>query len=59
MEPNNMRYRELADMLAMGQTTYRQRGYTYTRPAASPGNLCCYCIGLNLLCNCCCRYRPF
>lgn len=59
MDPNNVEYRFLAIKLDNANAAYTGRGQTYQRPIFAGGNLCCYCIGLNLLCNCCCRGGGF
>ena len=54
MEPGNMEYRRLLQMLQTGGQAYG----TYSRGFSIPGlanNWCCRVLLINLLCNCCCR----
>ena len=53
MEPNNMSYRNLVQILQGGGSWYSNQGAGYTRSGLD-GDWCCKLCLLNALCNCCC-----
>lgn len=59
LEPSNIEYRQFLQHLESGSTWYTNMGSGYGRPYASAGNWCLSMLFLDMLCNCCCCFRPF
>lgn len=55
MEPNNLQYQRLVDMLENGGSWYTNQQTTYGYPGGGMDNLCFNLCMLNLMCNCCCN----
>lgn len=53
MEPNNLQYQRLVDMLEHGGTWYTNQQTTYGYPEGGFNSLCIQCCMWNLMCNCC------
>ncbi len=53
MEPNNIQYQRLVDMLENRGTWYRNQQTTYGYPGGGFNNLCFQCCMWNIMCNCC------
>ena len=57
MEPNNLQYQQLVQMLQSGRRTYRSFSSAYSSPMANYTNCCYKLILFNMFCNCCCGAR--
>ena len=57
MEPNNLQYQQLVQMLQNGRRTYRSFSSAYSSPMANYTNCCYKLILFNMFCNCCCGAR--
>ncbi|MDY2736671.1 DnaJ domain-containing protein [Intestinibacter sp.] len=53
MEPNNLQYQRLVDMLEHGGTWYTNQQTTYGYPGGGFNSACIQCCMWNLMCNCC------
>ena len=53
MDPGNIRYQQLIQMLENGGTWYRSMSETYGGSPMASNNLCCYICLLNMLCGSC------
>ncbi len=54
MDPDNFEYRRFLQELESGSQAYRTAGRGYGGFPNLCGSPWCTCIGLNILCNCCC-----
>ena len=55
MEPNNIQYQRLVDILEGRGSWYNQQQRTYGYPSGGINDYCCQLCMLNLACNCCCN----
>lgn len=55
MEPNNIQYQRLVDILEGKGSWYNQQQRTYGYPSGGINDYCCQLCMLNLACNCCCN----
>lgn len=53
MEPNNLQYKQLVNMLENGGTWYTNQQTTYGYPDGGMNSMCFQCCMWNLMCNCC------
>ena len=53
MEPNNLQYQQLVNMLENGGTWYTNQQTTYGYPDGGMNSMCFQCCMWNLMCNCC------
>ena len=53
MEPNNLQYQRLVDILENGGTWYTHQQTTYGYPGGGINSSCFQCCMLNIMCNCC------
>ena len=53
MEPNNLQYQKLVNMLENGGTWYTNQQTTYGYPGGGMDSMCFQCCMWNLMCNCC------